>query len=345
MKKLTALILALCMVFALCACGSGDTQPAAQNTPSAAQETQPAAQDPQPAAEIDWPTKTIEIICPYSAGGGSDTMARSLATALDQTGLLGQSVIVTNMPGGNGLIGASYVADKPDDQYLFVTNVTGDLGAWISSDSGMNMEYFKPVAMFCWDSYVMVVKVDAPYDSLEEMIQYSKDHPGDVTIAGTGIGTVDHILHLQCVSEYGMDAEYVAYDGGSDVVTAILGGHVSGNWCNPAEAIGYLESGDFKALAIAGDQRLESMSEVPSTAELGFEKINWRQYRGVLATKNTPDEVIEKFISVMEEACTSDYFLDEYIAAKSLIPDFRAGADFAATIEESWAEQLKVLGK
>lgn len=339
MKKTIAFTLALVMLFALAACG---TKPVESASPGAeAVETAPAAAEETP--EIDWPTKTIEIICPYSAGGGSDTMARSVATALEQTGMLGQSVIVTNMPGGNGLIGASYVADKPDNEYLFVTNVTGDLGAWIVSDSGMTMDYFKPVAMFCWDAYVMVVKADAPYDTFEEMIDYSKENPGKVTIAGTGIGTVDHICYLQTVENYGLTAEYVAYDGGSDVVTAILGGHVSGNWCNPAEAQGYLESGDFKALAIAGDKRNDGMPDVPCTAELGFEKVNWRQYRGILATKNTPDEIVDKLVEVLEVACTSDYFVNDYLASKCLTPDFHSGEEFEAIIEESWAEQVEVL--
>lgn len=295
-------------------------------------------------SEIAWPERTIEIICPYSAGGGSDTMARSLAKALEDTGKLGQSVIVTNKTGGNGLIGASYVANKPDDQYTFVTNVTGDLGAWISADADMKMDYFKPVAMFCWDVYVLVVASDSPFNSMAELIDYSKGHVGEITIAGTGVGTVDNILYRQMVDNYNLQAEYVSYDGGGDVVTAILGKHVTANWCNPSEAQAYLESGDMKALAVAGDIRIDAFPDVACTSELGFEKVMWRQYRGLLATKNTPDEVIEKLVGVMEEACASEFFQKEYLQKRLLTFDFKSGADFQKVIEESWSELLEVLG-
>lgn len=295
--------------------------------------------------EISWPERTLEIICPYSAGGGSDIMARSLAKALEDTGKLGQTIIVTNKTGGNGLIGASYVANKPNDQYTFVTNVTGDLGAWITSGADMKMDYFKPVAMFCWDVYVLVVSSDSPFNSMAELIDFSKDHVGEVTVAGVGFGTVDHILYKQMVENYGFQAEYVSFEGGGEVVTSILGKHVTANWCNPSEAQAYLESGDMKALAVAGDIRLNKLPDIASTSELGFEKVMWRQYRGLLATKNTPDEVIEKLVGVMEEACESDFFQKEYLEKRLLTFDFKSGEEFQKVINESWAELLEVLAK
>lgn len=320
MKKLLSLALALTMLFSLCACSKDATS-----------------------SEVKWPEKTIEIICPYSAGGGSDTMARSVANALTNTGLLSQTVIVTNKSGGNGMIGSSYVASRPDDQYTFVTNVTGDLGAWVSAGKELTPEMFKPVAMFCWDCYVLVVKADSEYNSISDLIEASKGDPGLITIAGTGIGTVDNILYRQMVEYYGLEAEYVAYDGGGDVVTSILGGHVTANWVNPSEATTYVESGDMKALAVAGDTRLEAMPNLPCTAELGFDKIMWRQYRGIFATKNTPDAVIEKLVEIMKEACASDYFQNEYLDRNCLTSDFKSGAEFQQIVDETWEELQEVI--
>ncbi len=298
-------------------------------------------------ANGEWPTKTIEMICPYSAGGGSDTMARQVAEALNKSGLLGAgNVVVTNKPGGNGMIGAAYVANKPDDQYTLVTNVTGDLGAWLSSDSTeMDMSYFKPVAMFCWDCYVLVVKADSPFDTIDELIEYSKANPGEVTMAGTGIGTVDNVLYKQMVDNYGLNAEYVAYDGGGEVVSGILGGHVTANWCNPSEANAQLDAGNMKALAVSGDARVEAMSDVPTTQELGYDKVMFRQYRGVLATKNMPDENIEKLAAALEEACSSEEFQKNYVDANCLVSEFKGPEEFSKVIDEIWAELKVVLDK
>lgn len=338
MKKrvLAILLTAILTCSILTACGS---------TPK---ESEIASQTGTAAADTsDWPKKTIELVCPYSAGGGSDTMARQVAEALNKSGLLGSgNVIVTNKSGGNGLIGASFVANKPNDQYTFITNVTGDLGAWLSSDStDMTMEYFKPVAMFCWDCYVLVVGKDSPFDTIDDLIEYSKANPGKVTIAGTGIGTVDNILYLQMVENYGLDAEYVTFDGGSEVVSGILGGHVTANWCNPSEADAQLEAGNIKALAVAGDQRVSSMPEVPTTKELGYDNIMFRQYRGILAPRNMPDENIEKLAEALKIACDSEEFQTKYLDANSLVGEFKGPEEFASVIDEMWNELKEVLGK
>lgn len=334
MKKVFALILAVAAILSLSVgCASNSTKADSASSVAAA------------SGGTDWPTKTIELICPYSAGGGSDTMARQVASALNDSGLLGKgNVIVTNKSGGNGLIGASYVANKPDDQYTLLTNVTGDLGAWLSSQSTkMTMDYFKPVAMFCWDSYVLVVSKDSPFNSMEELINYSKENHGKVTIAGTGIGTVDNILYRQMVKSYGLDAEYVSFDGGGDVVSAILGGHVTANWCNPSEADAQLEAGTMKALAVAGDTRVDAMSDVPTTKELGFDQVMFRQYRGILAPANMPDENVQKLVDALQVACSSDSFKKNYLDANCLVGDFKGSTDFTTVIQESWTELQQVL--
>ena len=335
MKKRTlALFLAMamaCMMIAGC---------------SSQQDTSQEGGTQEPTANSGWPEKTIEMICPYSAGGGSDTMARQVAEALNRTGMLGDgNVIVTNKAGGNGMIGASYVANKPDDQYTLLTNVTGDLGAWISSEStDMNMSYFKPVAMFCWDSYVLVVEKDSQFNSLEDLIEYSKEHPGEITLAGTGIGTVDHVLYEQMVDYYGLNAEYVSFDGGGNVVSAILGGHVTANWCNPSEADAQIEAGNMKALAVAGDAKVEAIPEAPTTVELGYDQIQFQQYRGILATNNMPDENIEKLVEALEVACQSDEFQTNYLDVNCLVGDFRGPEEFAQVIDDTWEELQTVIG-
>ena len=295
----------------------------------------------------EWPTKTIELICPYSAGGGSDTMARQVANALNDTGLLGKgNLIVTNKTGGNGLIGAAYVANKKNDQYTLSTNVTGDLGAWVNNTSaGITPDNFKPVAMFCWDSYVLVVSSDSPYSNMENLIKASQEKPGSITLAGTGLGTVDNILYRQMVEHYGLKSEYVSYNGGGEVVSGILGGHITASWCNPSEAISQIKAGKMKALAVAGDARIEKADDIPTTAELGFDKVKFRQYRGVFAPKNMPDENIKKLADALKIAVSSTAFKKNYLDRYSLVGDFKGPEGFRGVVNETWEELKGVLAK
>ena len=128
------------------------------------------------------------------------------------------------------------------------------------------------------------------------------------------------------------------------VVSAILGGHVTANWCNPSEADAQIEAGNMKALAVAGDAKVEAIPEAPTTVELGYDQIQFQQYRGILATKNMPDENIEKLVEALEVACQSDEFQTNYLDVNCLVGDFRGPEEFAQVIDDTWEELQTVIG-
>lgn len=351
MKKFLALILACCMVFALCACGAKQEAPKTENpAPVEADKPSEAPVDTAPvAAASTWPEKDITLICPYSAGGGSDTMARAVAAELNKYSdeyLNGHTVQVTNMTGAGGLTAWSYFKENSNNEYLMITHVSSEMNGWITNkDVEIYPTLFSPVAMFCWDSYVFTVAASAPYDTLEEFINYSKENPDTIIISGTGgvgSGSVDNVLYEWMCEYYGCDAEYVPYDGGGDVTSAILGGHVDATWANPSEVLPYVESGDVKLLAIAGNKRLDQLPDVPTTLELGFDKLQLTQYRSVIGSTAMPEEGVAMLASLLEKVAYSESFAEAYLNKNFLIADFQSGDAFIATIEQymGYAEDI-----
>lgn len=291
-----------------------------------------------------YPTKSIDLIVPWSAGGGSDRFGRTISQVIKDENLLPEPVIVVNKPGANGMIGASYVANKPDDAYTLVTNVTGDIGAWISSDSkDVSISNFKPIAMLAWDEYVLTVKADSEFNTLKDLVDYSKEHQGEITFAGAGVGTVEHMLHETLVKETGAQAEYIPFEGGGEIMSAVLGGHVTANWANPSEAASQIEAGKLKALAVASDKRLDVLPDVPTAKEQGY-NIIFKQYRGILAPKNMPDENVTILADVLKKVYESETF-KEFAKNNSLTPEFKALDDFAQEIDKVQDTVNKIFSK
>jgi putative tricarboxylic transport membrane protein len=231
------------------------------------------------------------------------------------------------------MIAANFVGNKPDDTHTLITNVTGDIGAWISSKSkDVSIDKFKPVAMLAWDEYVLMVKSDSPFNTLGDLINYSKEHPDEVTFAGTGIGTVEHMLHETLITETDAQVEYVPYEGGGEIMSALLGGHITANWANPGEAEAQIEAGTLKALAVASENRLDFLPDIPTAKEQGYD-IVIRQYRGVLAPKNMPDEYLNILVNVLRKVSESDVF-KEYAKNNSLTVEFKAFDDFKQEIDK-----------
>lgn len=281
---------------------------------------------------VDWPKKSIELVVPWSAGGGSDLFARTIVETIREEELLSEAITVINKPGASGIIGAGYTAGKPDDDHLIMTNVTGDVSAWYSSDTeDITVDKFKPVAMLAWDEYILMVDANSPYETFDDLIEDAKKNPGKVTIAGAGAGTVEHMINETMVAETGADIEYVPFDGGGEIMSAMLGGHITANWANPGEAAELIEAGSLKALVVARKERLDTFPDVPTTVELGYD-IAFSQYRGIFASQNMPEEYIDILEDVLKKVSESDRFI-EYTKANNLTLEYNAQEEFDAIVD------------
>lgn len=297
------------------------------------------------AKSATYPAKPVELVCSWSAGGGSDRFARAVAEEIKNRQLLAQPVVVTNKPGSNGITGASYVAAKKGDSYTLLTNVTGDVGAWVASaTSRLSPANFTPIAMIAWDEYILMVKADSPFTTLRDLVEFSKANPGKITFGGAGVGTVDHMATNQLVAKSGAVIEYVPFEGGGEILSSILGGHITATWANPAEAASQMKAGKLRALAVAAPKRLEKLPAIPTVRELGYDVV-FQQYRGIVGPAGMPEADVKILAGVLKQVAESPEFKANYIDRNSLTLEYKGPQELAKIIAETEKTAREILKK
>lgn len=283
----------------------------------------------------DYPSKSIEIICPYSPGGGSDTFGRAVADGFNR--IFKETTVVTNRTGGSGQVGASYVIGKKNDPYTLITANSGDVSTWFDMD--INVKSFKNIAIIAWDINVLLVSADSPYYSLDDLIEAAKSDPSKITLGGTSVGSDSHTLMLMLQDGADFEATYVPFEGGGEVTSALLGGHISCSWSNPSEALGLIETGKVRALGVASNERARSMPDVPTMKEQGYDVV-WSQYRGLQAPPELDEAYVEILADAMRQVSESPEF-QELAKNNYWEIDFVSGDDMAAVMDE----QIAVVAK
>jgi len=278
------------------------------------------------ASAANYPTKPIELIVGYSAGGGTHLAAELLVPGADK--YLGQPIKVTCKPGAGGAIAATYVAKaKPDGYTLMYATLSLPLGPHIAK-AGYKVTDFVGIGQCSDISEVLAVKGDAPFNNAKEFVEYAKANPGKLTWGHPGMGSSLYILGADAVFRMGiMDTvKDIPFKGTAQSSAGVLGGHISAvSTFYPAIAEN-VKSGDMKLLGVSGPERLEEMPDVPTFAEQGYPAMI-TSWRGVFAHKDTPPEILEYLRDAFEKIIKSPEFADR--ANKfGEPPRYKSGPDF-----------------
>ena len=258
MKRIFSLVLALAMALTLVACGSQPANPDTEKDGDTQQET-----------KLDWPKKNITIICPYSAGGGSDLMSRAVADELSKR--LGVSVVVDDKPGGSGSIGMQLLAASKNDGYTLILTACGacTLSPWLN-DVTYTDESFAPICQVSASPSFICVRKDSGITTFDELVEKAKANPGTITVGSSGAGSSHHIglaaLGLGLADDANL-FQHIAYGGGAEAVTNLLGGHVDATATIWSEVSAYVESGDFIPLFCNGPETPEFAGDLPCAAD------------------------------------------------------------------------------
>lgn len=248
-----------------------------------------------PAQAQEFPAKAIHITVPYTAGGSSDYVARTVASRLQEN--LKSPVVVENRPGGNAHIGTEYVAKAPADGYtLLLAGMTTHAAApalykKLSYDP---VRDFAPITN-CIDSpLAVVIHPSVPANTLAELIAYAKANPGKLNYGSAGIGNTLHLAGEVFQMTTGTRLTHIPYKGASQALADLLGGRIQVMFDLPQTPLANILAGRLKALAVTGAQRLVFLPEAPTTAEAGVAAFRFGTWIGLVAPAGTPPAVVQK---------------------------------------------------
>lgn len=279
-----------------------------------------------------FPTKPIEVIAPSAAGGGTDLTARALAdVAKDE---LGQGIGILNKPGGSGSVGMTEGASAKADGYT-VTMVFVELALYEHLGiSPLTPDEFKALGMINLDPAALTVPIDAPYDTVEEFIEYAKAHPGELSVGNSGTGSIWHIAAASIEKGAGIELNHVPHEGATPAVTALVGGHIDAVTVSPAEVRAQIEAGNLKTLVVMGDERSALLPDVPTFKELNIDVQNVGTWRGLMVPKDTPDDVANKLEETFLNAAKSEKFV-EFMETNGLGIEIKSSEEFEEFIKEN----------
>lgn len=251
-----------------------------------------------PASAQSWPEagKPVHIVVPAPGGGGTgDTIARMLAEQLATR--LKTSFVIENKPGANGNIGASFAAKSAPDGYRFLFSWAGTLAVSpkLYTTPGFDSQKdFAPIVLICDVPNILVVNNGQPVKTLKEFVEYAKNNPGKLNFGSTGIGSSMHLAGELFMTQTGTKMVHVPYNAPGTATTNMIANDIQLMFQLVPGIASQVKAEKVKALAILSDTRSPALPEVPTTAELGYPKLQSSTWFAMLAPTGTPAPIIER---------------------------------------------------
>ena len=266
-------------------------------------------------ADPNWPERSITVMVPFSPGGANDIMAARYNPYLKKE--LGVNITTEYISGAGGAVGwSTAVKKKPNGYYVPTINLPHTILQPIARDAGYETQQLIPVAYVNQTPNAIAVQKDAPYDTLEEFVQYAKEHPGAITLSGTGEYSGHHIATLEFMDKAGVEVTYVPFSGSAPQTQALLGGHVAGTFGNSNELLRVEDK--IKILAIGSEERMPALPEVPTFKELGYD-MTPAISRGYGVPPGTPQEYIDELERILIDVASQDEELMKKVQDEAVV--------------------------
>lgn len=284
----------------------------------------------------------IELIAGYGPGGGHDTLLRTMAKVLQEEGIIDVPMVVVNKPGGGSAVAMGYLNGQSGDPHYLMAVTSSFVTTPLTSNVGLDHADFTPIARLGIDPELLLVSANGPFSSIEDL----KNAGRTLNVGGTATGSIEHIVAIEFGEQAGVDINYIPYQGDSDVVAALLSGQVDFTIGNPGVAGDFIEAGNFKALAISTEERVDLMPDVPTFQEQGLD-ITMSLFRGITAPADISPEARDWLIGKMQELSESDAWQEAYMQPNAVVAGFLPGEEFGAYLDETkevYREALTDLG-
>ena len=250
---------------------------------------------PSTAAAGDYPSKTINYILPFNAGGESDMSARFQQAVFKK--VAGVDTVIQYMAGAGGAQAWSQLNSMPNDGYTIMgINLPHTVLQPLQKDVGYQTDDLTPVNYFHYTPDAIFVTNDSPFKTLKDLIDYAKKNPGMVTMSGSGSNSSNNLAQVRFDELAGIKTTYIPFSGTGPAVTAILGKQTVAGF-NYAPS-GITHRGKMHMLAVASEKRMPAFPDVPTFRELGFDLVGGA-YRGLAVPKSTPEEIRQKVSDII----------------------------------------------
>lgn len=295
-RKITIFIIAI-LAFALIAGCGKKAEEGGKAAPEAGKQ----------ASEVKFPERPITIIVPFKAGGGTDAIARKIASMLEPKGI---AVVVVNKEGGGANIGFTEASKAKPDGYTLAFNTANMAINNAMGLSQLSYKDFEPIIAVNTEAGMITVRKDSKYKTIQDLINDAKANPGKVKI-GVGSAGSPWVMGLSKLKDK-VKIDFtiaVASGGGAEVASNLLGGHIDAACHAPADFAGLMKAGDLRPLAVLGDERNPDFPDAPTLKELGYDVTQFGP-RGFIAPKGTPKEIVQKLHDIFKEVIDTPEYKD-----------------------------------
>ncbi len=295
-------------------------------------------------AQPAWPSKAVRFVVPFAPGGTSEIVARSVAAELSKQ--LGQSVYVENKPGGAGTVAMQEVAKSAPDGHTIILGHVGTLA--VNPYMLKNQPYdvnrdFIPVTLLAKVPNVFVIHPDVPAKNFQEFVAYAKKNPGKLNYGSAGNASAGHLAmeYLKLVT--GMFITHIPYRGTGPQLTDLLSGRTQASSAGMPALSAHIKSGKLRAIAVGTAQRISSLPDVPTVAEMGFKNFETSQWYGILVPAGTPPDIVkrmqeESHKALLSSAVTARFAADNAVGGGGPSGEFAA---YIASEQKIWSDIVK----
>ncbi|MGC9372769.1 MAG: Bug family tripartite tricarboxylate transporter substrate binding protein [Thermovirgaceae bacterium] len=263
------------------------------------------------ASAADWkPTKPIEIVAPAGPGGGWDLLSRTVKKALEEENIVDQPIIITNMPGGGGATGWTYLNGKKGQGEYLAANSSLILLNNLLGKSDLTFRDFTVIANLQAEWETVAVAAESPYDNLESFFTALKENPEKMPIGvGPTLGNDDHIQFLMLAKHFGVnpaDIKFVVYpETAAGQIPALLGGHIKAITISLAEPLEQVKAGNLKLLGVSSPERVDVVPDVPTYKEQGVDLV-FPHWRGLMGAPGLSEEQLAFWKEAMDKMVASE---------------------------------------
>ena len=299
------------------------------------------------AAHAAWPERSITIVVPFPAGGGTDTFARPLAQQLGQQ--LGQSVVVDNRGGAGGTLGAGVAARATPDGYTFFM---GGAHHAVAPSIYKKLNYdiqkdFTPVALLAQPPQIIVVNPEKlPVKDLKEFIEKAKSNPEAINFGSAGMGSTHHLAGELFSLKTGIKLTHVPYQGAGPMLSGLITGQVDVGFDGLGSSASHIRANSIRPLAVAAAERSPSFPDVPTAKEAGVPDYEVSTWYAMWAPAGTPPDIVEKMSAEILKALESPRLKELWASNGSATPNM-TGTKFGQFVDseiERWAGVVKEAG-